>query len=247
MKSKSPKFWLWWIFIIWASVGLITVGLDIGEGMIRSWDLAPSFEAFLLTCLHWGDFTFIALACANILVIAHAYLGSNKLWTTFAIITIASSILEWVGATTGYPFGEYHYTENFGPRIGGVLPVAIPLAWNIVLLGPWIVLQSFKPKQAPQLKNRVVMSLAVAAMATAIDWVLEPFAWHVRGYWIWSGTEVPLQNYLSWFVAGFVFTLISPIHIPNRPSSEPDLQKRTWIILGLMLGIFILGRVVYGV
>ncbi|MBA2438802.1 MAG: carotenoid biosynthesis protein, partial [Acidimicrobiia bacterium] len=45
-----------------------------------------------------------------------------------AVVAVGTLALEWVGHTTGWPFGAYDYTGALVPQIGAV-PVIVPLAW----------------------------------------------------------------------------------------------------------------------
>jgi putative membrane protein len=52
-----------------------------------------------------------------------------------------------------------------------------------------------------------------ALMATAFDWIMEPAAIKL-GFWSWTGGEVPLLNYLTWFMVSLfilsIFSLVKP-------------------------------------
>ena len=51
--------------------------------------------------------------------------------------------------------------------------------------------------------------------------MLEPFASSVNGYWVWEGSKIPLQNYISWFIAGLLFSyLLNRLVIWNRTVFE---------------------------
>ena len=46
--------------------------------------------------------------------------------------------IEYLGSTTGFPFGRYHYTDRLQPQLGHV-PLLIPLAWLMMLPPAWAV------------------------------------------------------------------------------------------------------------
>ncbi|NBS54704.1 carotenoid biosynthesis protein, partial [bacterium] len=77
----------------------------------------------------------MVLASAHVYFSAVDRLGLRQARMTAAVILVASGILESFGTLTGIPFGSYTYTDAFGPRLGGVLPIAIPLAWFAVVAG----------------------------------------------------------------------------------------------------------------
>ena len=88
--------------------------------------------------------------------------------------------------------------------MGGVLPLAIPLAWLVVILLRTLPRRAGCARPPPA--SQIALGVAVAAMLTDVN--LEFVAWKVRGYWVWypqaaPGTAPgwpPCQNYVSWFV-----------------------------------------------
>jgi putative membrane protein len=131
--------------------------------------------------------------------------GWRDALASFAIIAVGSGTVATLGATTGRPFGPYEYTPFFGPRIGGVLPAAIPLIWYTILAsGHYLVFHCLKPA------SRRLAALAVASWATLFDLAIEPFAACVKSYWVWQTTNVPTQNYLAWFLLSFLLARVVP-------------------------------------
>ena len=60
------------------------------------------------------------------------------------IVIVCAYAVEWLGSQTGFPFGNYHYTENFGPTLEGV-PLTIPLAWHVVVTNALFVVRAIAP------------------------------------------------------------------------------------------------------
>jgi putative membrane protein len=48
-------------------------------------------------------------------------------------IVVLSWAVEHVGVTTGFPFGGYYYTDALNLKIFGVVPLAVPFAWLLVV------------------------------------------------------------------------------------------------------------------
>ncbi|MGJ3244083.1 MAG: carotenoid biosynthesis protein [Opitutales bacterium] len=222
-----------WLFLAWSAVGLVVLAGRIplpGGG--------------------WGDLVFMALASVLIAVDLAVRYGGNGWWIAFAIIATGSGLVEGVGTLTGIPFGHYTYTAAFGPKVAGILPVAIPLAWWIVLMGLRETLLAFpvyRKRRAP------VRMVVLAVGAVLVDLVIEPFAWQVRGYWLWSGGgvyfNVPALNFLGWFGTALLLGGLS----------EPWLAKdraigRRWAtgrslapgVLGVVLLSFVFGLLAAG-
>ena len=229
---------LWKFFLIWAGVGLLTVTFRLTPAWAQSLPLPAWLTTFVAFCLRHGDFVSMLLASTHVYFSAVDRLGLKKARTSAAVILVASGILETVGTLTGIPFGNYTYTDAFGPRLGGVLPLAIPLAWFAVVAGAHLTFSQYWHGASP-----APLAIATGAFALLFDFLMEPFAYAIRGYWIWAGNYVPPQNYFSWFIFSALMAWITPLYA--RPSPRPD--ARPAITLAIMLGLFIAGRISHGI
>ncbi len=137
----------------------------------------------------------LALATLLLLTRRGSLPGMSRFWLWGGATLLATWALEVLGVHTGIVFGEYVYGQGLGAPLLGVPPM-IGANWVLVCLGIllWV---------APGLEARRVppwgIALVAAALATGFDWVMEPVA-ITLGYWNWSGGEIPLQNYLAWFL-----------------------------------------------
>jgi len=189
-KRRLLHFFGTW-YVIWFAVGLFSIGFQ--------W---PS------VFFHIEDMLFMVLAGIVLLLEASIRLGWQTTLKLFLWIAGFSGLVEYIGATTGFPFGDYVYTHSFGPRLAGELPIAIPFAW-------WVVVFPLHLFWSTVFRRHVALMLlvpvCVGLSAVAIDLALEPVATIGRSYWLWSGDNgiyygVPLSNFIAWFC---VATLIS--------------------------------------
>ena len=234
-------FWLhpvpdlaWIAFLIWTGVGFVVMPFGIGEGELRGWIGNAGLADAAVAILHTSDAVWILLAAVVVYLHAAAAEGLPTARRWAVIILVASTIFEWIGTRTGFPFGPYRYTDNFGWRLGGVVPLAIPLAWFVVLIcGRYAVLRLYAAA------SRLEIALGVAVIAVLTDLNLEYVAWKVRAYWVWypqshrvPPTWPPMQNYAAWFVLSFVLAYLLP------PNHELCLQRpspwRPILVLALM-------------
>jgi hypothetical protein len=84
-----------------------------------------------------------------------------------------------------------------------------------------------------------------AVLAVAFDVALEPFAWHVKHFWLWQPTKIAvtwqgttLLNFFGWlFISVLILAFATPSLIKKQPGnpSQPDLHP-----LAVWLGAFIL-------
>jgi uncharacterized membrane protein len=228
MASES----LWWIFLIWSTVGLFIMATGLSEQTIVDWKLEPVWTRAALACLHWGDFLYLLFGALVVGSTAAQVLSPRDLRTAVLVITVGSGLVETIGTLTGFPFGSYTYMNRLGPQIGP-LPLAIPTAWWLVVAGFYLTARRLFPTL-----NRRNLSLITAAAATGFDWIMEPFAWEVRGYWIWHDGAVPVENYAAWFALSFILARLAPLHAVAP--WKTDLRAGGVIILTLLL--FLIGR-----
>ena len=140
---------------------------------------------------------------------------------TAAPITTFTLFVEWLGSTTGFPFGSYHYTNFMQPQIAHV-PLLIPFAWFMMLPCAWAVatiIQQRFPK--PWQQNLWLHALLAGLALTAWDLLLDP---HMVSWGVWNWTMpsgyfgIPWSNYLGWLGTAVLLTaLIHPKNLPTKP------------------------------
>lgn len=130
-------------------------------------------------------------------------------WGTLAALLLLalSWLIEHIGATTGFPFGAYAYTDVLQPQILGVVPLAIPFAWLLVVpaaLGAAELLVRGE--------SRTWTLLTAAAFTLLLDVTIEPFAVHISRYWVWSDAArggyygIPASNFVAWWFTGLLLS-----------------------------------------
>jgi len=121
----------------------------------------------------------------------------------FVLTFILTFLLEAVGVKTGMIFGSYYYGNVLGPKILEV-PLLIGINWALIILGTTIISLRLT-------KNKILLPFFAGLLAVAFDFILEPVAAGLN-YWSWEGGNIPLQNYIAWFVIGtfsaILFTLM---------------------------------------
>lgn len=141
--------------------------------------------------------------------------GARRTLRAIAIVLPVTWAIEWIGSSTGIPFGLYSYTEALRPQLAHV-PLHIPFAWLMMLPPSWAVASAItRGRTGPRF---VVLS---ALAFTAWDLFLDPqmVAW---GYWIWQEPTgyfgIPWTNFLGWFLsAALVTLLVRPTDLPTDP------------------------------
>ena len=133
---------------------------------------------------------------------------------SFAIAFVISMGTEIIGVNTGLLFGQYQYGPVLGPKILGV-PWLIGLNWFVIVYcsGSFLVhsLELMKSKfniRVTETSSTAMVVLGGAAMATFFDFILEPVAVKLN-FWTWNNGDIPLYNYLCWFLVSAVLLRIN--------------------------------------
>lgn len=149
-------------------------------------------------------------------------------------VVVGTFALEWLGSTTGWPFGVYHYTDALRPQAAGV-PLVVPLAWLAMalparevaarLMGPgWL---------------RVILA---AAALTAWDVMLDP-QMVAEGFWVWEADGfwrgIPLSNYAGWLVSSAAVMVVLDRLLPGPGRSRGLLALYTWWALSEVIAFVV--------
>jgi uncharacterized membrane protein len=218
-------------FLFWSLAGFIFAVGRISPAVVAQWNLPGWLSGFIDTCLRVGDPILILLAFAN------THLHAARQWTPpvarrWALIVLVFALaIETIGATTGFPFGAYHYTANFGPLLG-VVPLSILLAWHVVVTNALFI-----ARLRTRYQSRWVEAGLTGLMCMIYDFVLEPFATGTKQYWIWHDGRIPLQNYTAWF---FLSALLVRFFAPTVATRYPK-DWRPALVVAMTLVIFLTG------
>jgi putative membrane protein len=175
---------------------------------------------FLLLCVARGQSeTTVLLIASSVLMFACCWtsaiqlLGGRAALHFVLIAVTAGWFAEQMGASHGWFFGDYDYTNVLGPALGDV-PVIIPLMWFALtyvayVIANFIVWHTPVDGVAP-LGQTAVMSLLAALIVTAYDLGADPYMVFTLKAWImvmkdgwWFGET--LQGFFGWaFVAFFI-------------------------------------------
>ncbi|MFC7140060.1 bisanhydrobacterioruberin hydratase [Halosimplex aquaticum] len=124
---------------------------------------------------------------------------------TVALVALAAYAygIEYVGVTTGQPYGPFEYGVALGPMVGGV-PLALPVFFFPLVLNSYLLclLLLGDLARSPWVRLPVVVGTVVA-----VDLVLDPGA-VALGFWSYEGGGafygVPWSNYRGWVLSATV-------------------------------------------
>lgn len=158
----------------------------------------------LLSKMYANNFaalTTLNLFICFLLIIPFKETTTKKAALFFTLSFTFGMLFEIIGVNTGFPFGEYYYSDILAPSIFGV-PLIIGVNWFILSYGIISLLNT----QILQM-NIYLKSIFAALIMTSIDVLIEPFAIRYN-LWVWGNVSVPLENYLAWFVISFCLFLL---------------------------------------
>ena len=217
------------LFGVWYVIGLILMATD--------W--IPKDVADMARV--WSDVVFLLLAAAVTFLYSAKLCGGRAAVRISAIVLLASAGAELFGAKTGYPFGQYQYTENLGTKLFGLMPLIIPCCWlTIVLNAFWIVYYLFQRHLADP-SAKLLMFIASAFVAVLTDFNLEPVASLVKLYWIWFDPGfgyqgIPGLNFFGWWMVTFVILNVVHHFLPEKF----EIAETPWIPYALLAAINLL-------
>lgn len=137
---------------------------------------------------------FNLLLSATLLYLNHKPVSTRLLY--FVLFTFSLGFLvEGLGVNYGFLFGDYSYGGVLGYQLWNV-PVIIGLNWTLIIYSVAILLDRF---EFPVL----VKIIAGSCLAVFLDSLIEPVAIRLD-FWSWSNGDIPLQNYLGWFLTSTI-------------------------------------------
>ncbi len=116
----------------------------------------------------------------------------SMLWFGIIVFTLGYGI-EVIGVKSGKIFGVYSYGEILGPKIWNT-PLMMGVNWLLLVIGAGNLVDQYLSKLSTIIKIGIAASLMLF-----IDLLIEPIAiqW---GMWTWKNVNVPLQNYIAWWL-----------------------------------------------
>lgn len=133
-----------------------------------------------------------------ILLLGETHISGRLLFVLITTVLIGLGI-EAIGVATGWPFGLYTYGSVLGPKLYEV-PLVIGINW-------FLLSYCFYNLSKTISGNLVLRSAIASAMMVVMDFIIEPVAVKLE-YWQWLSLEIPVQNYLAWFIISFVIQII---------------------------------------
>ncbi|WP_018476306.1 carotenoid biosynthesis protein [Pontibacter roseus] len=143
---------------------------------------------------------FQSLTPLNLLLTYALLFSFHKRWdgtfVLFALVVAAAGFMaEVVGIHTGLLFGDYVYGEALGAKLWDV-PLLIGLNWLMLVYTTGHIANFTSLHWLPK-------AFLAALLMVGLDFFIEPVAMRFD-FWDWSGSHIPLSNYLGWLGLSFL-------------------------------------------
>lgn len=144
--------------------------------------------------------TLLALILSIIgLFVYHRSIKPKQDILIFAFIFFLGFIIEAIGVNTGRIFGNYQYGDALGLKLFNT-PLFIGLNWLFLTYTGVSISEKLSGKISVQL-------LIAPTIMLVYDLVLEQLA-SKMDMWSWPNASIPMENYIAWWLIGFVFGCI---------------------------------------
>ena len=147
-----------------------------------------------------------------------------KRWWIFVFSFVLGFFIEVIGVNTGWPFGEYSYGPVLGLQLFST-PLMIGVNWLMLLYATNAISKT--------IQVNFLIRIAIAAMLmTVLDLFIKPVAIQLN-FWTWSIGDIPMSNYISWFVISALISL---------PWQRTDIQLNRnvgYAVFSVQLGFFL--------
>lgn len=182
------------------------------------------------------------------------FIGWRKTLVFFVITAGISWGYEQVGVETGLIYGDYHYTDYLGEKIGHV-PIIIPLAWFMMIYPSYIIANmifSGKPLlHQNKISQIILLSLLSAVIMTSWDFVIDPYlSGPTVNAWVWEKGGayfgIPIHNFFGWILTTFSIYLIYRILESKTKPIQKQIINYSVILPVLGYGLMLVANLVPG-
>ena len=203
----------------------------------------------------------LALLVSSLLMFAFCLASAAHLLGAGAALRFAALAVslgwfaEQMGAARGWFFGDYHYTDMLGPRLGEV-PVVIPMMWFALTYAAYVIANLIVSRTPVDRSVRVadiaLLSFLSAMIVTAFDLGADPYFVYKLGAWImvkkdgwWFGET--LEGFAGWMVVSFAILMTFRLWLRGRaPRPTPGFMRRHAALPLLLYGGLMTYQMVLG-
>jgi len=174
------------------------VGAVMLLGSAMEWSVLPELLRFNPPLILFGT-----VVMAAPLIVGVIPTLDRRALAGIGLLMSYTYFIEYVGVSTGWPYGEFVYGVSLGPMISGI-PAALPVFFLPIVLNTYLLSLLLLGERST---SRLVRLAIVIPAVVAMDVVLDPAAVSL-GFWSYEGGglfyDVPLSNYAGWVLSATV-------------------------------------------
>ncbi len=148
------------------------------------------------------------------------FLGMRRGIFTIILLSIFAIVFETFAIKTGFPYGNFNYTDLIGPKLFNIVPFSIAFAWTPLVIGCLALSSKLGVKRIHQ----IILS---GFLLMLVDMVLDPGAVALN-FWVWELQDffykVPLSNFIGWFISGVIGSTLLLLCIRGKKLNQISLH-----------------------
>jgi uncharacterized membrane protein len=205
---------------------------------IVAWGIVAAFSVLIagqsLAPGVFGALWMIPILLPTVFLIVHGSrtYGIRTSLVFALLVLVISNFFENVSIATGFPFGNYFYSQFSGPRILNV-PVLIGPAYLGMGYLSWTLARLLLGRTRDALKGASLITVPIVASFLMVAWDLtfDPVNSTINGFWIWEQGGayfgVPFSNYVGWFLTVFVFFALFAVYLSRRAHESAGSARQS--------------------
>ena len=164
-----------------------------------------------------------------------------------AVIGLAAQV---GSVKTGIPLGPMIFTGETTGKLFNLVPFTIPFLWILAIFtARGVARLCLRPWRTGRMYGFQLIGLT-ALLTMLFDFCLEPYAWRIKHWWLWSPTKIAISwqgvsplNFLGWLITSLlILAIITPCLIRKKPGNPSPVD---WQPLAYWLGAMVLFSVAY--
>lgn len=174
---------------------------------------------------------FLLLSAVPIVIGCVKWLGVTRGLAVLSLLSAFAYLIETIALRTGFPYGEFTYSNTLGSLLFHTTPWTVPFGWVPLIIASWTLARRVTSIPAAHI-------LLTTGMLIAIDLILDPAAVSL-GFWtyahpgVWGG--VPFTNFFGWIFSGFLGSVL--LHLLTKHAQKPNREAQPWLLAGFLPAI----------
>lgn len=180
----------------------------------------------------------VVIAAIAVVLQGWSTLGLSYATRYVAITALFAWIIEMIGVSSGWPFGEYSYANSLGPKLASV-PLVVPLAWVMMAHPMLVAARALNQRWAAFIGGFGLMAWDIFLDPMMVD--AGHWSWKQTTPTLWGVSGIPLSNFAGWLLSGILLMGLLHALLPTERRSPPGTTAHTstfliWVYLSSIIG-----------